>query len=230
MSNDYDDRLCVGPHDDPRPAGAPYWLCHGCASRLREQLLGLPSLYAACELALAGGSGSTGEKVTHRKDPGLVLSLAAYRARIAIRAELVSWARIVIEERGLQVAPADTVPAMAGFVAAHVDWLAQQDYVDETARTIDETTREARAAAFPRKASRIVIGPCVADRCDGTLIAVLREDADLLPSIIRCNAERPDDVEEWQPHEWAPSQWMNLGRQIVARDEGTLALIERITR
>jgi hypothetical protein len=220
--------LCTGRHrDDADKMAAPgAQLCYGCTHRLGSDLAALPDLYDACEAALVATGNAGGERVTHRRDPGLVLSLPALKARTAIRAELVSWVRITHEERGLVVWPANSIAAMAVWLGSHIGWISAQSWAPEFARTIGDTASEAKAAAYPANVRRIDVGPCPVRECDGTLNAYLHNDDDLLPSVIRCNAVHDDD--ETEPHEWAAADWMALGRLIIARVDAVEALRARL--
>lgn len=220
---------CPGPHRDDRERliVGTLRICTACFDRLATEIAGLPALYEACGDALVASGVAEGEKVTHRRDPGLVLSLPAMVARDHIRAELVAWTRIVHDERGLSGWPADNVAAMAAWLGRQVDWLARQDYAEEVARSIHETTGEARRAAYPTKVRRITVGACPQPECGGTLVAWLRTEDDLLPSEIRCDAEPGEDDE---PHVWPAHEWMTLGRWIVARVEAVANLRAHLGR
>jgi hypothetical protein len=207
--------LCSGSHNDTGKvtARAPYRLCAPCTGRLRANLGKLPALFDDCERALITAGHTGGDKITHRKDPGLVLSLPAFKARTAIRSELVSWVRIVMEERQLTDWPDDLVGHMAPWLQEHADWMSQQPWAGEVSRTIADTVREARAAAYPNPVRRITIGPCPLPDCTGELTALLRDDADLLPSVIRCQVQA--SIDDTGAHVWAASEWMNLGRMLM---------------
>lgn len=224
--------LCPGNHRDRTDveAASGYQMCRGCMHRVDRMLGDLADLYDACGDALVASGQGGGEKVTHRRDPGLVLSVAAMVARDHIRAELVAWTRITIAERGLVGWPADTVPAMATFLRRNLDWLMTQDYADELARMMAETTAEARRAAYPAKVRRINVGPCPMPDCFGTLTARLREEDDLLPSEIKCDAEAFDDDGAVVVHAWEPSEWMRLGSKIMARVEAVANLRAQLGR
>jgi len=219
--------ICTGRHrDDAEKTTAPgAMLCFGCTDRLIRDLAALPDLWVACETALVSTGSAGGEKVTHRRDPGLVLSLSALKARTAIRAELVSWVRITHEERGLVAWPCDDIASMSAWLAVHVGWISAQPWSVEMARTIGDTAHEARAAAYPRNVRRIDVGPCPVRECAGSLVAYLHTDDDLLPSVIRCTAEPIDDS---AAHEWAASEWISLGNLIVARIDAVSALRARL--
>ena len=211
---------CLATHRDGRDRLAlpGLRLCQGCRHRLTRHLAELPALHDACGLALAGtGAAHRGDPVTHRRDPGLNLSQAAVAAREHIRVELVSWCRIALEEGPWDVAPPDRVPVMAGWLVARVEWLAAREYADEIARTIADTHAEARAAAYPSGTRRIVLGPCVEGGCAGTMSAIMHADADLLPGVIRCDAD--------EPHEWAAHEWIALGRRINAQGHADLVRV-----
>lgn len=211
------DRLCPGQHRDDRAHHIHDHaaICDPCRARLATNLAALPTLHHACEAALIGTTTANAGKIRHTPQPGLNLNQAAVDARTAIHAEVTSWSRIVVEERALTDGPADQVRACTEFLLRHVDWIADQDWAPEIARTIADTYRQARAAAYPTPTRRVSIGGCPVDGCVGELVAYLRDSDELLPSVIVCTViPDADDVER---HEWPADRWMALGRMLRGR-------------
>ena len=128
-----------------------------------------------------------------------------------IRAHLVSWAKLVVDERDIE-APANTGHAIARFLAIHVDWLANHDAAGECADEFANLCGRARRIAYPNGTRTIEVGHCQREtdgiRCDGVIKAILRRVDSLLPSAIVCDTD-PD-------HTWDPTQWLRLGRQLKA--------------
>lgn len=200
---------CVVDHGDkPRNALPGLRLCQHCRAQLGKDLEALPRLDLALELALiATGAMSQGDKITHRKDPGLVLNDVAATARTVIRHTLVANVRMVHEERGLHDWPGDNIPAMTAWLKAHLDWLAAHEIAGDIAGEHRALHRQARAAAYPNRVRRWELCPCIEADCPGILTVTIRSDDDLLPSAISCDHEAE--------HIWSSSQWLTLGRQLL---------------
>lgn len=166
--------------------------CSGCADTV-----GLADLYDELALRLAGGAG-TGDKVSGTADTTRLPNPAAVETRAEIRHVLVSWCRLVAEERGFAL-PADTVHTMADYIARSSEWLAATDYADEAVNELNDLRRRAFGLAYPSGTRVKDIAPCPVDGCAGTVRAVLRRTDSLLPSMLACDA---DDGHAWRASEW----------------------------
>lgn len=217
--------LCPSRHRDDQPQALEYGrhICQRCQNRLRKQLAELPALHQACQNALLGTRTTTADKIRHKAQPGLNLNQAAVAARTAIEAELHCWARIVIEERDIVDHPQPHLATLAAWLESQVDWMTRQAWAPEIARTINDTHHEARQAAYPLPVRRFTIPDhtCPHPDCDGQIVAYIRDDADLLPSVLMCSVI-PDEPE--QRHQWNTSEWMNLGRQLLRTGHRNLAV------
>jgi hypothetical protein len=208
--------LCPGRHrhDQKHHLDDGQNICPTCQKRLHHQLTQLAELHAACEIALLGSPSATTDKVRHKPQPGLNLNQNALNARTAIEAELHCWARIIIDERQLHKWPQPHLGHLGTWLAQQVDWISRQAWAPEMSRTINDTHREARAAAYPIPVRRFTIPDhtCPHPGCDGQIIAYIRDDADLLPSVLLCSVT-PDDPAD--RHQWNTSEWMSLGRHLL---------------
>lgn len=213
---------CPRPHRDgrERPTAPSSALCRGCGERLGRNIAALPELDADLELALIQPDQGGGERVTHRRDPGLVINAAAVEARTAIRQQLAATVRMVADERDLTALPVDSVPGMSSWLAGHVPWLSAHEAAEEWAREYRELARAARAAAYPSGARRWYLSPCVEPECPGGLTVTMRADDDLLPSVIACDVD-PE-------HGWEPHEWIALGRRL--HGDGHVQLVARLAR
>lgn len=220
MSPQNDTNNCNGPHRDNRQRSkAPgLQLCHPCRDRLTTDINRLPNLYTDLELALIHDTPTQDERITHRKDPGLVVNQRAVTARTLIRHQLVSTTRMVIEERHLTTWPTETVPAIVTWLNPHIDWLATHEIAPDIATEYANVRAEAQRIAYPAKTRRWFLSPCVEENCDGALMVTIRSDDDLLPSAITCD--------KTTDHNWEPNQWLALGRRI--RREGYEHLAMRL--
>ena len=217
------DAICPLEHrhdpERPRRTAPGARICHGHLRGLRDDLDELPTLHHSLVAHLVNVS--TGSDETHRRGPstGINLNADVVKTRDNIRALLVSWTRIALEEGPWQHAPADNLPAIARWLSSRVDWLADQDWTDELAANLHDTVREARSLVQPNSTYRVELGPCpelVGEEqrhCEGTVIAVMHKatSRETLPDRVLCTA-LGDDEEE--PHAWGPMQWHALGRRM----------------
>ncbi len=219
-----DDMLCPVPHrkDPERPlkAATGARICEGHLRGLHDNLGELPRLHHALaeHLTRGGGSEPGGSLAV-----GIALDDAVVAARDHIKATLVSWACIALEEGPWTVPPPDNPDAIARWLRVRINWLANQEWTAELVTNVAETTSEARRQVQPDKPYLVELGPCpqptvtfadgdpVIGPCDGTVIASMRRADSLLPSVLYCTT-RGEDEED--PHQWGPAQWHTLGRRM----------------
>lgn len=170
-----------------------------------------------------GGRGGT---------PGLTVNHAALECRNLIRATLVSWCRLIAEERGIGL-PArretrleplppgtqgprrqvhgpwvtdDTLAGIAAYVARHASWLGSHEAAGEACEELRELAHgKPYRVAYPNGARVVRLGSCPATGCEGEIRAALRRADTLLPSRLSC------DVCELT---WTPAQWRQLSRAL----------------
>ncbi len=223
---------------EPREVRDAAYLCQPCRSRLGRLLAELPSLHAELGESLASarrrGQGKGRSK-------GVNLEEIVTRARDHVLAWVLDWSRIVSEERGLHLPAPAMVDTFAHWLGRHVDWLSHQPFADEVLTNLEETHGEARRArqivpprrfllrtpdgrpvACPKRAEGPM--PWGAEGhpvCPGMIEATVRVDSPLeLRSTLTCLAD--------PSHEWAPSEWGNLGRKLnPAMDEGAARALSR---
>lgn len=139
--------------------------------------------------------------------PGMPFNATAADVREAIRGVLASWGGLVVEQRRV-APPPRTVPALAGFLVTHVDWMAAHETATEVTDEVTELVRSARHVAYPEPARRVPVGACVEAGCSGELSTLVRPGEALLPPEISCDAD--------PTHRWHAHQWMQLSRRISA--------------
>lgn len=153
------------------------------------------------------GSGTMEEIRTKGEKLGINLRDAVVEHRGDIRHTLVSWTLMISDERGIGT-PADTITALGDYVARHNQWLAAHPAAGDASSELRELVTVGRALQQPSGTRVVPIGPCpvVAEErvCTGTLRALLRRQASLLPSAVTCDADAT--------HSWDSTQWSKLGR------------------
>ena len=93
---------------------------------------------------------------------------------VPVLAILESWARMVREERRLQPCQRQaTVTSEAGLLAAHMDWISAQPWIDELARELRDVKSALHSAIgdhAPRPVGRCpIVHPDADGACDGPL-------------------------------------------------------------
>ncbi|MFC0037765.1 hypothetical protein [Actinomadura rayongensis] len=174
-------------------------LCRPCRDGVATALRGLPALYAETGRRL-DGTGRRGDRTTGGGLPGLPFNAGAAEIRSAIVALLASWSDLVADQRRVGL-PRREVTAMAAFLERHLDWLAGHEAAADFGAEIGRLTRAARRIAYPDRARRVPVGPCVEDDCPGSLVAETRDRA-----VIVCDTD--------PAHRWTDDQWVALSGRI----------------
>lgn len=226
------DLLCPLVHardpDRPRRLYDGARLCLGHEKRTTSDLARLAGLHEELTAHLAGGGGD-GARRTRSDETGISVNIKVIKARDHIRATLVSWTRIALEEGPWQHAPDDDLRAITAWLERRTDWLLHQDWTPELSTNLHITRIEARALIQPNTTYRVELGPCPEvlltldgdrvnqARCPGTVVAVMRKAAsrEQLPSEVLCTEHGED---EENPHAWGPMQWHALGRRMGRSD------------
>jgi hypothetical protein len=193
----------------PRTAAPGLRLCDWHVDRLGQDVLDVAALYDELALRLNAGTGS-GEPVSGTSDTTRLPNPAAVEVRTEIRHVLVSWCRLVAEERGFTL-PADEVGAMGAWLKRSLAWLAASEYADEVADEFRDLRGRAWRIAYPSGARSIPMGPCPMPDCPGAVRGLLQpmDARDRARSWLRCDG--PDQ------HEWPPEEWRSYARLAKGR-------------
>jgi hypothetical protein len=179
-------------------------LCQVDITRLAANPVKAAELYGELELVLkAAGSG---ERASSKPGSGTPPRDAVVDMRAEIRHVLVSWARLVGEERGVSL-PVDEVSAIGAYVARHAEWLAATEYAGEAADELAGLVSRAWGLAYPSGTRKVEVGGC--PRCDGTLTAIVRPSDSTKTTEVVCDGE--------QAHRWDSTQLRTLDRLVMAR-------------
>src|SRR5690606_6490509 len=188
----------------PRPAADGLALCWPHTEWLARDARQAAWLYGELEHVLIGAP-AVGGRVSGSPDRTRLPNMAAVEARTLIRHTLVSWCRLIAEERGIDL-PRDEVAAMGDYIARHAHWLAAHPAAGDASAEMRELAVRAHRIAYPDGTRVVAVGPCPRDGGGGTTRAVLRASDSLLPSRIVCDANAD--------HVWPADQWLTLGRQL----------------
>jgi len=227
--------ICPSYHakdpERPRASRDGVRLCEGHYAGMVKDLHALPTLHTqlARFLVESGGDGTR----TSRTSVGIALNPAVVATRDHIKATLVAWTRIALEEGPWRVPPPDDCAEIAHWLDLRSDWLANREWSYEIAHNLAETAGEARRLLQPDKPYIVEIGPCPEligeeqTHCDGMVIAVMRRADSLLPSMLRCTTRGEDEDE---PHLWGAAEWHTLGRRMgrTLNGDAMAALVQAI--
>lgn len=117
-------------------------VCQSCADALAEALGDVPALAGELETTITRQSRlGTGGRSSNRP---LVFAWDPSVMRNALRNTLTTWTRVLHDTHGGEL-PADTIPAVARWLLARVDWLrahpAAAEAVDEITACVDDCRR-----------------------------------------------------------------------------------------
>lgn len=136
---------CIGRHDTDPPLPEPgLLLCRRCYANLAKDLAAIASLWhhlADMLIPVGGtsaGSGKPGSRPACNLDAADVLD-----PRGAVHQRIVSWARVVIEDRQLAARRLDAEQA-ARLLTVHLDWIAAQPWCDEAASELHDCAWQIR--------------------------------------------------------------------------------------
>lgn len=204
-------------------------LCGHHHRRLLRDIAEAPALDHDLSVAHLRSSGG-GQRVSGTAEDRLPIVPAVTEARERLAGVLRSWARLVVDERGLHGPVEDTLPAVCAWLTVHVDWLAGHPAVDELLAELEERWVECRRLAYPSGRRKVRLGPCGGD-CPGTLTAVLSTTDDLFPTEVRCDGcGRAVPSSQWR-RLW--EQWTGERRDpvlSVAQASATYGVPERTLR
>lgn len=210
------DHVCPCAHarepERSRPSRDGVRLCEGHYAGMRENLADLPRLHDALAQHLAlTGSGDGGR--SSASGIGIALNPGVVAARDHIKATLVSWACIALEEGPWRIPPADRAHSIAAWLDNRAEWLANREWSAEFVRNLAETAGEARSMLAPSAVYVVELGPCPEvgideeqTRCDGTVMAVMHRADSQGVSVARCTGETA--------HEWQATAWHTLARRM----------------
>jgi hypothetical protein len=199
------DNACRGCQ--PRQAADGLRLCLTHATRIGHDAAQAAALYDELALALMP-AGASGEPGRGGSDGPAVPRDRVVAVRTEIRNVLVSWCRLIADERGHQL-PADSVTAMGAYLTKHSTWLAAHAAAGDASDEFDSLRRRAWGAAYPSGAHIVHVGPCPQPGCAGTLQATIRPADQLLPSEVACDTN--------DQHRWDSTQWRQLDRLVTGR-------------
>lgn len=189
----------------PNTAGTGLALCYNHADAIGTDAVAVAQAWGELALSLAPSGTGDGGGRGGNPHPSLVLHDGVVEVRATIRHTLVSWVRLVADERSVAL-PVDRVGALGRFVQAHSRWLGAQDYAGECSDEFAGLVSAARRLMQPSGTRIIPVGPCPMQDCGGELRALMRTERSLVPSSVTCDLDTG--------HEWTSADWMALARSM----------------
>jgi len=185
---------CSRLENQPCPA------CHEVA--LDRCFKAAPDMYRALEQALVNVPSTAVIRTSGGEARlGIPLNGRAVEIRRAMLGILATWAELVVESRRI-TKPERTVPALAGFLGHHVEWLAAHAAARDAVAELEALLNSAQHVIALPAARRIPVGRCLVDECAGGLTAVLGQERSETASFVCCDR----DV----MHAWPLRHWLQL--------------------
>jgi hypothetical protein len=181
----------------PRLAATGLQVCGGCERKVREWTVELPLLYVDL-LRPTRTTASLNERVDAEISRPALISDRCRLERDSIRACLVTWMMILIEEREMS-APEDTIRAMADRLRVHAGWLLSSwEHADQLVHDLEASVITARRAAYPSRPDSHPLGKCPVELDDGVLCGeiVRARPSDEYATCRKCGTEAV--IEWWQ--------------------------------
>lgn len=171
--------------------------------RLRVALCIAVNFHRESEHELTSSAHGLRERVSGSRPTGITLDESVLALRSRITELLTSWARLVIEERGVAAPRNCSVPGLAEFLGRHLSWLTEHPAGPDFDREVAALMRSCHTLREETRSARRELGGCPEPGCSGTLYAVLgpTESAPGRPgSSVVCD----------QGHAFAPHDWLLL--------------------
>lgn len=176
-----------------RPTVDTGLVCHPCSDHLGQRLNWVADTAVELDAVLAKQVRTGDGAGRPSAETPLPVGLAAMNARDSIRNTLSGWVRIVNETRGRQW-PADTIPAIARWLAGQVEWLRHREYAADAWRDLSAVPEILRRAADVPP-TLTYIGPCGAltdaGQCGHDLRAVVGAATVTCPG---CNTKHHTEI------------------------------------
>jgi hypothetical protein len=195
--------LCL--HCGEHPAALPASICRACIAQARRDLDDLPGWH---EALLCRPIGAITQRVTSSHQPPAPAAPAALDARTAIKAGLVSWALLALEESRVEHLPAtDTVRAIATWLGSPgIDaWIICHGAAGDWCHELEGLVERARRIAAPGRRDVVPIGAC--PDCSGLVVAD-PSTADAWCLVCRDRG----DIAWWRRRLPVADEWLPAGR------------------
>lgn len=174
-------------------------VCAGHDRRVADALDELPSMHAELVSRHVVGGRGYAVKLSGHPERGIPYSDAVGDERDLIRAQLASWAELVVTTRELAERPAASdLDANAALLRVHRGWLLTGEWAEDFATEMLARHARGFSLLYPSGRRRFEVTlpsgrPALCTevidgvQCRGVLYAVIRDTDELLPSALTCD-------------------------------------------
>jgi hypothetical protein len=145
-----------------------------CVERLRGELLALLGLYRESDHVLTPGPARMRERVSGSRSVGMALDERTVEMRTEAADVLASWARLVVEERGVKGLRGCDVGSLVSFLRDEAEWIAGHPAAVSFDEEVRQLLQRLGALFGPAPVRGLALGACVEPECTGTLLVVVR--------------------------------------------------------
>jgi hypothetical protein len=203
---------CPRDHTQEILAAAGSALCVPCIRQMERNLRTLPALHQESLHHVSPTPRRTNPTKVSGSRNRDHLDISVLDARHNILAILESWSGIVVEKLG-SVAPDRSVPQLARFLIANLEWITAQPPAADFADEIESIAAELRRTIDPDPGDlHTLIRKCVVDNCTGTITASPQRAGNTGRSSIKCSSG----------HSWEMREWLTL-RQLMERQRKSVS-------
>lgn len=199
------------PRNHPReipeiPAAAGFTLCVLCIKQVENNLRIIPALHQESLHHVSPAPRRTNPTKVSGSRKRDHLDIAVLDVRHNILVILESWSGVVVQKTGT-IAPPRSVPPLARFLTANLEWITAQPPAGDFADEIESIATELRRTIDPDPGGlNGLTRQCVVDDCAGTITAAPHKAENTGRSNIGCSAG----------HSWELREWLTL-RQLIER-------------
>lgn len=187
---------CLGPRcqDDDETARHPSvgLLCRRCWTQMEQTVAELPAVFDWLHRSLPAGGGGRGDVITGTRDKPVPIRVGVHDHRQQIQATLVSWVRLVCEERGLRGPDRSDPEATATWLGHQLDWCAGQPWVEDLSAEMRDLARDAHRLAPWQAGRHHLPAPCPNPNCG--CLALVRYDGDDAVQCSECGERWAEDT------------------------------------
>ncbi|MEV7885311.1 hypothetical protein ACWD3I_39570 [Streptomyces sp. NPDC002817] len=188
---------CPRNHPQEISAAVGFTLCVLCIKQVENNLRIIPALHQESLHHVSPAPRRTNPTKVSGSRKRDHLDIAVLDVRHNILVILESWSGIVVEKLG-RIAPHRSVPQLARFLTANLEWITAQPPAGDFADEIETIATELRHTIDPDPDGlNRLTRQCVVDGCAGTITAAPHKAENTGRSNIRCSSGHAWELREW---------------------------------
>jgi hypothetical protein len=157
----------------------------------------LPLLYRRCESLLVRTQARSVDRVHGGLPTGINLNVGVVALRTEMRTVLASWASLVVDEHGVRQPPGRDVPALAGYLGTHLNWLSEHAAATDAATEIEAVVRDAENMLSSGHRVRVELGTCERQGCGCAVSVAVDGNGDMASRMIECAGGHVPPPQRW---------------------------------